>query len=71
MSETQSGKGLEYRSVNVPTQSSLFRFRRKAYGTKGYENKLLEKGTNTTYLIHCSGIKENPVFTGGVGRVFT
>src|SRR5437879_7255434 len=40
MSETQPGRGLEYRSVNVPIEFTPFR--KKAYWAKGSQNKLVE-----------------------------
>src|SRR5256712_7645076 len=58
ISETQPGKGLEYRSVNVPTESS-FSLLQKAYWAKGSQNKLVEKGYEC--LLQRAKIKVNPV----------
>src|SRR5207249_2673116 len=72
MSETQPGRGLEYRSVNVPIEFTPFRFRKKAYLGKRLSEQVGEKGYKRPYqLLYCAGMKENTVFTGGVGRVFT
>src|SRR5712664_2829097 len=43
ISETQPGKGLEDRSVNVPTESSPFPHSQKAYWAKGSQNKLIKR----------------------------
>src|SRR5438876_1805138 len=51
MSETQPGRGLTYRSANVPTEFPPFRFRKKAYWARGYLNKLFELGTLIATLI--------------------
>src|SRR5438093_13481102 len=43
MSETQPGKGLEYRSVYVPTESPPCPLSQKAYWAKGSQNKLIKR----------------------------
>src|SRR2546422_10207466 len=50
MSETQPGKGLEYRSVNVPTESSPFPHSQKGLLGDRLSEQVDKKGTSFSYI---------------------